>query len=1025
MVRKALVPLLVSLVVLTIIFPAGLIPRGHAATTSLICVATITDVTNKCPTAHPSFNGPLTTPSTLLRVPIMINNTDAGIDGFDITLKVSDISKLQPYDADLVGTIAPSNVILEKCIGGVKLAGSTCAPSTDTPDTIHLGIIITGSPLPAGLSGLLFTAVFKIVGTTLPGGINIGYQTGCQSSSVSGSTICVSITNGTTVLVPEAVQSGSFDNSDTTTLAFATISTNSTSLGQSLAGAPTHTIPPVRFVARSQNGFNASSNPTIQLAVAVNASFSVLPMSLSTFSLDLTNQVSLTFTETGTVSSGVSAGLYVATVTATYQTSDLITFTTDSLAATYSLPLDVVDYGLSVSPNPVTVQPGTTQPVTVTITPKAGFNALVKLGIMIPASTAAAGITATYSSTTILGGAGTSSLSVAASSSTPRGIFQITITSNSTLNGFSKIHTAALTVTTTRPDFAISANPTSVILPPPGNGTFVPTSTIIVTSFNFTGAIQLTLNVSPAGLDMGLLSPVLTLRLGGQNSTTLAPMVTTSTPPGTYHATVTGASGSISHFVNLTFIVPNSFPSDFTMSANPAFITLPTGSASTTSVITVSSLNGFSGSVSLAASSAFLFALGLNMSQVNIAVGGSAGSILTIAGLNIGPGTFPVTVSGTHFSVVNGTTVSMLHTVLIMVQVLAPPPDFQLFVNLNFGGTTILAGTSSSFNVQVNSVGSLPFEGTITLTGQVFAVLANGPISTLNPSQVTLSSAQPFGFSTLTVSTTSLTPPGNYTITVQGTSGTTVHTVRFQVTILPPPILTLSPTKGSVGTKVTVQGSGFVFPSQGFFNSVQVEMTFDDQLVGLFFLQGSTFNFTFNVPESQVGIVHTVHAKVLFFPLNLDVQASFLVLSEPSTLAVNITAGTVYFPGDTATILAMTALDGQSTTVTSLQIILVRPNGSNITLNTILISPGVYRATFPVPSTGSIGTYAVLANAHETGSTDAFGLASFEVKPTWLQSNGHNVAIAGIVGAVGLLGLVGLVWRKRYFTRETNDFQGF
>ena len=301
MVRKTLIPILVLLALFSLV-PASLVPRAHGATTGLICIATIADVTSKCPAAAPSFNGPVTTPSTLLRVPIMINNTDAGVDGFDITLKVSDVSKLQPLDADLTGTIAPNNVILQKCIGGVLLAGSTCAASTDTPDTIHLGIVITGNPLPSGLSGLLFTAVFRVIGTTLTSGVNIGYQTGCQFSSVSGSTICVSIPNGTTVLVPEAVQGGNFNNSDTTTLAFATISTNSTSLGQSMAGAPTHTISPITFAARSQNGFNLSSNPTIQLAVAVNASFNILPMSLSTLSLDLTNQASLTFTETGTVS---------------------------------------------------------------------------------------------------------------------------------------------------------------------------------------------------------------------------------------------------------------------------------------------------------------------------------------------------------------------------------------------------------------------------------------------------------------------------------------------------------------------------------------------------------------------------------------------------------------------------------------------------------------------------------------------------------------------------------------------------
>ena len=202
-------------------------------------------------------------------------------------------------------------------------------------------------------------------------------------------------------------------------------------------------------------------------------------------------------------------------------------------------------------------------------------------------------------------------------------------------------------------------------------------------------------------------------------------------------------------------------------------------------------------------------------------------------------------------------------------------------------------------------------------------------------------------------------------------------------------------------------------------------MTFDDQLVGLLILQGSSFNFTFNVPESQAGIVHVVHAKVFFFPPNLDVRANFLVLSEPSTLTVNVTAGTIYFPGDTATIFVMTDLNGQLTTVTSVQVILIKPNGSNTTLSTVLISPGVYRATFPVPTTGSIGTYSIIIRAHQTGSTDSSGLGGFEVKPTWLQANGPKIATAtSIAGVLGAIGIFGLAWRKGYFSRRYDELSG-
>jgi len=323
--------------------------------------------------------------------------------------------------------------------------------------------------------------------------------------------------------------------------------------------------------------------------------------------------------------------------------------------------------------------------------------------------------------------------------------------------------------------------------------------------------------------------------------------------------------------------------------------------------------------------------------------------------------------------------------------------------------------------VQLFSTGISSFNGTVTLTGQVSPLVTNGPTFSFNPTQITFApSGTPF--SQLTISTTASTPPGNYTITVQGSSGSLVHTFQLQLTVLTAPVLTLSPTSGPVGTQVKVHGSGFLNPSQGSFYPVELQITFDDQLVGFFFLQGSSFNFTFNVPDAQAGVVHQVHAKELF-PSCLDVQASFLVLPEPSILTVSVSAGTIYFPGDTATIFATTNLNGQLATVTSLQIILGGPNGSNITLNAVLVTPGVYKASYVIPSTGSIGTYGVIVKAHQAGSSDGSALASLEVKPTWLQSNGRSVITAtSIVGAVGTLGVVALAWRKGYFTRRKDEF---
>ena len=86
------------------------------------------------------------------------------------------------------------------------------------------------------------------------------------------------------------------------------------------------------------------------------------------------------------------------------------------------------------------------------------------------------------------------------------------------------------------------------------------------------------------------------------------------------------------------------------------------------------------------------------------------------------------------------------------------------------------------------------------------------------------------------------------------------------------------------------------------------------------------------------------------------------------------------------------------------------------------ISPGVYRASYSVPGTNSIGTYALVATAQING-LNATALGSFEVKPTWLQSNARTVATATtLVGAVGTVSVLGLAWRKGYFTKRKDEF---
>src|SRR5213594_1136311 len=138
------------------------------------------------------------------------------------------------------------------------------------------------------------------------------------------------------------------------------------------------------------------------------------------------------------------------------------------------------------------------------------------------------------------------------------------------------------------PDYTISASPTSLSM----NAGSASTSTITLTSVNnFAGTVSVSSTGSPAGLGLSLNPSSLSLSSGGTGTTTLTISTQSSTPAGSYTVTVTGSSGSLSHSTSVLVSV-KTVP-DFSIAANPTSFTLQRG-ASSSSAITVSSLNGFS-----------------------------------------------------------------------------------------------------------------------------------------------------------------------------------------------------------------------------------------------------------------------------------------------------------------------------------------------------------------------------------------------------------------------------------------------
>jgi hypothetical protein len=199
-------------------------------------------------------------------------------------------------------------------------------------------------------------------------------------------------------------------------------------------------------------------------------------------------------------------------------------------------------------------------------------------------------------------------------------------------------------------------------------------------------------------------------------------------------------------------------------------------------------------------------------------------------------------------------------------------------------------------------------------------------------------------------------------------------------------------------------------------------VTFDDQFLGEAFTSTSSFVFTFNVPDAQPG-PHLF--KALDLVTGVNATAPFQVLAEPAALTVSIDTGTIYFPGDTATVYVLISQNGLAIQAPSIQIhlTLIKPDGSNVSLTIKGISGGLFMAVYAVPRTGPIGTYALLATAQGPNSAHGTALHTFEVKPSWLSSKSQ--ALVSATGAIGAIGLVAFAWKRGYLRRKQGDQEIF
>jgi PKD domain/Domain of unknown function (DUF1929) len=98
------------------------------------------------------------------------------------------------------------------------------------------------------------------------------------------------------------------------------------------------------------------------------------------------------------------------------------------------------------------------------------------------------------------------------------------------------------------PDFDMSATPSSQIVVQTTSTSY----SVTVSSLNgFSGTVSLSVSGLPSDATASFSNPLVT----GSGSSTLTVTPAMTTPPGTYTLTITGASGGLSHSVNVTLMV--------------------------------------------------------------------------------------------------------------------------------------------------------------------------------------------------------------------------------------------------------------------------------------------------------------------------------------------------------------------------------------------------------------------------------------------------------------------------------------
>jgi hypothetical protein len=306
-------------------------------------------------------------------------------------------------------------------------------------------------------------------------------------------------------------------------------------------------------------------------------------------------------------------------------------------------------------------------------------------------------------------------------------------------------------------DFSLAASPSSQSVTQ-GNSTSYTVSVGAVGGFS--GAV----NLAVSGLPSGATASFNPASVAAGKTSTLTVSTAGSTPVGNSTLSIAGTSGSLTHTAAVTLNVTGA--ANFSLGVTPTSASVAAGGGANYSV-SVGAVNGFSGSVGLSVSG---LPSGATANFNPSSVGAGASSTLTVtttSGTPVGNSTLTIV----------GTSGSLTHTTSVTLSVTAAP-GFTLSATPSSASVT--AGAGASYTVSVTALNG--FSGSVSLS---LSGLPSGTTGTFKTNPVGAGAS-----SALSVTTSSSTAAGNYSLTIAGTSSgssASAHVTLVVTSTAPPP----------------------------------------------------------------------------------------------------------------------------------------------------------------------------------------------------------------------------------------------